>query len=86
MIYKRDDKEVIAKSFETIRAGLDIFETELSRRNSKYFGGSTPGKITSDDQHLMQPHLLVKPYFGLVLYLAVRLNVMRHLSRNECRI
>nr|XP_027226650.1 pyrimidodiazepine synthase-like [Penaeus vannamei] len=35
----KGDKQVIAKAFEEFLSGLDIFETELARRGTTYFGG-----------------------------------------------
>ncbi|XP_068230811.1 pyrimidodiazepine synthase-like [Palaemon carinicauda] len=33
------------KAFEEIHDGLDLFETELSKRGTKYFGGNKPGML-----------------------------------------
>ncbi|ROT85387.1 putative pyrimidodiazepine synthase-like [Penaeus vannamei] len=37
--FAKGDKQVIAKAFEEFLSGLDIFETELARRGTTYFGG-----------------------------------------------
>ncbi len=38
------NEEVQEKSCEDMKLGLDVFEMELAKRNTKYFGGNTPGR------------------------------------------
>lgn len=45
MFFNLENEEVLEKSYENVKEGIDAFEIELSRRNTKFFGGKTPGKF-----------------------------------------
>lgn len=45
MFFNLENEEVLEKSYENVKEGIDAFEIELSRRNTKFFGGKTPGML-----------------------------------------
>ncbi|ROT74382.1 hypothetical protein C7M84_007125 [Penaeus vannamei] len=51
-LWSKGDKQVIAKAFEEFLSGLDIFETELARRGTTYFGGEKPAML----DYMIWPH------------------------------
>lgn len=40
-----EDTEMVAKAFRDMQEGLDIFEAELMKRRTKFFGGEKPGML-----------------------------------------
>lgn len=43
--FARGDEQVLKQGFDDIKAGMDIFEAELRKRNARYFGGEKPGML-----------------------------------------
>ncbi|XP_045129964.1 pyrimidodiazepine synthase-like isoform X2 [Portunus trituberculatus] len=43
--FSRGDKDTLNKGLTNARAGLDSFETELAKRNTKLYGGDKPGML-----------------------------------------
>lgn len=43
MYFSKGDEAVQAQAVKDIHSGIEIFEKELSGRNTKFFGGSKPG-------------------------------------------
>ncbi|XP_042876910.1 pyrimidodiazepine synthase-like [Penaeus japonicus] len=48
----KGDQQTMAEAFESFLSGLDIFETELSRRGTTYFGGVRPAML----DYMIWPH------------------------------
>lgn len=42
--FNMGNEEVLATVCKDIKVGMDIFEAELLKRSTKYFGGGTPGR------------------------------------------
>lgn len=49
-----DNKEVLAESCENMKLGMDVFEVELSKRSTKFFGGDTPGMYQSATKYTLK--------------------------------
>ncbi|XP_063599778.1 pyrimidodiazepine synthase-like isoform X2 [Penaeus indicus] len=43
--FAKGDKEALAKAVEDIHAGLGLFETELKKRGTVFYGGEKPGML-----------------------------------------
>merc|ERR1712142_952861 len=43
--FAKGDEQVLQKAVSDIKAGLTIFELELNRRGTKFFGGDKPGML-----------------------------------------
>ncbi|KAK8733780.1 hypothetical protein OTU49_006475, partial [Cherax quadricarinatus] len=45
LYFTKNDEKILKKSCDDIKSGLDVFETELIKRGTKFFGGDTPGML-----------------------------------------
>ncbi|XP_069952610.1 pyrimidodiazepine synthase isoform X1 [Cherax quadricarinatus] len=45
LYFSKKDEQIMKKSCDDIKSGLDVFETELTKRGTKFFGGDTPGML-----------------------------------------
>ncbi|XP_047486611.1 pyrimidodiazepine synthase-like [Penaeus chinensis] len=52
MYSAKGDKQAKTKAFEDFLSGLDLFERELAKRGSTYFGGERPGML----DYMIWPH------------------------------
>ncbi|XP_069970735.1 pyrimidodiazepine synthase isoform X1 [Penaeus vannamei] len=43
--FAKGDQEALAKAVEDIQAGLSLFETELDKRTTMFYGGEKPGML-----------------------------------------
>ncbi|XP_071515882.1 pyrimidodiazepine synthase-like isoform X2 [Panulirus ornatus] len=43
--FSKGDEQIISRACDDLKAGLDVFEKELSRRNTTFFSGEKPGML-----------------------------------------
>ncbi|KAG0730218.1 Pyrimidodiazepine synthase [Chionoecetes opilio] len=45
MFFNLENEDIVGKSYENVKEGIDVFEKELSMRNTKFFSGESPGML-----------------------------------------